>query len=234
MKRLLATIRCDVTLQSRNGFYYATALVLICCVAVLSRIPSLNLNWLLPALVLGNLLLNTFYFISGLILLEKGEGTLEAQVVTPLRSWEYLASKVGTLTLLGVVENTVIVMLLVGLNFNLLPLVASLILTAVLYCLVGMIAVIRYTSINEYLMPSLLYTGLTVAPLLPYLAQWDAWFLYLHPLRGTLLLAQAAFQPTPYWQVIYGVLYSTLWIGLLAHLSVRAFKRFIIVETGGV
>jgi AAA domain, putative AbiEii toxin, Type IV TA system len=63
--------------------------------------------------------------------------TLEAQVITPLRTWEYLVSKVGTLTLLGLVENTVIVMLLVGLGFNLLPLAASLVLTAALYCLAG-------------------------------------------------------------------------------------------------
>jgi fluoroquinolone transport system permease protein len=234
MKRLLATIRCDVMLQLRHGFYYATAFVLICCVAVVSRIPSLNLNWLLPALVLGNLLLNTFYFIGGLILLEKGEGTLEAQVVTPLRSWEYLASKVGTLTLLGLVENTVIVMLLAGFGFNLLPLAASLILTAMLYCLAGVIAVVRYASINEYLMPSVVYTSLLLVPLLPYLTQWDTWLFYLHPMQATLLLAQAAFQPVAYWQVIYGVLYSALWVGLLAHFSRRAFQRFIIAGAGGI
>lgn len=232
MRRLLATMRCDVMLQLRHGFYYATAFVLICCVAVVSRIPSLNLNWLLPALVLGNLLLNTFYFIGGLILLEKGEGTLEAQVVTPLRSWEYLASKVGTLTLLGLVENTVIVMLLAGFGFNLLPLAASLILTAMLYCLAGIIAVVRYASINEYLMPSVLYTSLLLVPLLPYLMQWDTWLLYLHPMQATLLLAQAAFQPVTHWQVVYGVLYAALWIGLLAHFSRRAFRRFIIAGAG--
>jgi hypothetical protein len=39
MKRLLATVRCDVTLQLRHGFYYATAFVLICCVVLVSRIP---------------------------------------------------------------------------------------------------------------------------------------------------------------------------------------------------
>jgi hypothetical protein len=55
MKRLLATVRCDVTLQLRHGFYYATAFVLVVCVALVSRIPSLDLGWLLPALVLGNL-----------------------------------------------------------------------------------------------------------------------------------------------------------------------------------
>jgi fluoroquinolone transport system permease protein len=81
MKRLIATVRCDVTLQLRHGFYYATAFVLIFCVVVASRIPSLDLSWLLPALLLGNLLLNTFYFIGGLVLLEKSEGALEARVV---------------------------------------------------------------------------------------------------------------------------------------------------------
>ncbi|HKQ74767.1 MAG TPA: hypothetical protein VJ810_13830 [Blastocatellia bacterium] len=151
-------LREVILFELRHGFYYATAFVLIFCVVVASRIPSVDLSWLLPALLLGNLLLNTFYFIGGLILLEKGEGTLEAQVVTPLPTWEYLASKVGTLTLLGLVENTVIVMLLVGLGFNLLPLAASLVLTAALYCLAGVIAVVRYASINEYLMPSVLYS----------------------------------------------------------------------------
>jgi fluoroquinolone transport system permease protein len=202
MRRLLATVRCDVMLQFRHGFYYATAFVLIFCVVVVSRIPSLDLNWLLPALLLGNLLLNTFYFIGGL-------------------------------TLLGLVENTVIVTLLVGLGFSLLPLAASLVLTAALYCLAGVIAVVRYHSINEYLMPSVLYTSLLLAPLLSYLPQWDTWLLYLHPLQATLLLAQAAFQPVARWQAIYGVVYSALWIGLLAHFSRRAFVRFIVAGAGG-
>lgn len=232
MRRLLATMRCDVRLQLRHGFYYATAFVLICCVVLVSRIPSLNLNWLLPALVLGNLLLNTFYFIGGLILLEKAEGTLEAQAVTPLRIGEYLASKIGTLTLLGLVENIVIVMLLAGFGFNLLPLAASLILTAALYSLAGVLAVVRYDSINEYLMPSVLYASLISAPLLPYLTQWETWLLYLHPLQATLLLARAAFQPVVYWQWVYGVVYSALWIGLLAYISRRTFKRFMSAAAG--
>jgi fluoroquinolone transport system permease protein len=233
MRRLFATIRCDVTLQLRHGFYYATAFVLICLVVLVSRIPTLDLSWLLPALLLGNLLLNTFYFIGGLILLEKSEGTLEAQVITPLRTWEYLVSKVGTLTLLGLVENTVIVTLLVGLGFNPLPLAASLVLTAAIYCLAGVIAVVRYHSINEYLMPSVLYTSMLLAPFLPYLAQWDTWLIYLHPLQATLLLAQAAFHPVASWQAVYGVLYSGFWIVFLAHFSRRAFVRFIVAGAGG-
>lgn len=37
MRRLLATMRCDIRLQARHGFYYATAFVLIVCVALISR-----------------------------------------------------------------------------------------------------------------------------------------------------------------------------------------------------
>src|SRR5262245_66679606 len=101
MKRLLATVRCDVTLQLRHGFYYATAFVLIWCVVLVSRITSVDLSWLLPALLLGNLLLNTFYFIGGLILPEKGERTLEAQVVTLQRPRAKQVWKVGTVSRLG-------------------------------------------------------------------------------------------------------------------------------------
>jgi fluoroquinolone transport system permease protein len=68
--------------------------------------------------------------------------------------------------------------------------------------------------------------------LLPYLSQWDAWLLYLHPLQATLVLAQAAFQPVVYWQVIYGVIYSALWIGLMAYYSQRVFRRYIIAGAG--
>jgi fluoroquinolone transport system permease protein len=232
MRRLLATIHCDVTLQLRQGFYYASAFVLVVCVAVVSRIPMLNLSWLLPALVLGNLMMNTFYFIGGLVLLEKGEGTLEAQVVTPLRTWEYLASKIGTLTLLGLVENIVIVILLAGFRFGMLPMATSIVLASIIFCLAGVVAVVRYNSINEYLMPSVLYSSLLLAPLLPYMIQWDGWLLYLHPLHATLLLAQAAFQPMAYWQMIYGVLYSMLWVGLMVYFGQRAFRRFIIVGAG--
>jgi fluoroquinolone transport system permease protein len=68
--------------------------------------------------------------------------------------------------------------------------------------------------------------------LLSYLPQWDTWLLYLHPLQATLLLAKAAFQPVARWQAIYGVMYSALWVGLLAHFSRRAFVRFIVAGAG--
>ena len=228
MKRLLATMHCDALLQVRNGFYSATAFVVLIWSLVLFQLPDLDFGWLLPALVAGNLLLNTFYFVGGLVLLEKDEGTLEARTVTPLRTREYLAAKGITLTLLALVENLIIVALFRGFRFDLLPLVAGIVLASGIYVLAGFIAVVRYGSINEFLMPSVVYTSLLTFPLLPYLGQWEHGLLYLHPLQAPLVMLRAAFEPVPAWQLIYSIGYGGASITLAYIWSRRAFVHFVI------
>jgi len=233
MNRLLTTMRWDIALQVRNGFYYATAFVVAMWALIFLQLPALNIAWFLPCLVAGNLLMNTFYFISGLVLLEKGEGTLSALVVTPLRIGEYLTAKIGTLTLLATLENVLIVGLLYGFGFRAVPLVLGIVLVSAFYVLTGFVAVARYDSINQYLFPSVIYSSLVSLPLLPYLAQWDHWLLYVHPLQGLLVLLQAAFEPVAAWKLVFGVLYAAFWIGIVYRWSRRAFTRFILVGSGG-
>jgi fluoroquinolone transport system permease protein len=233
MNRLLTTIRWDVTLQMRNGFYLATAFVTIVWALILAQAGALDLRWLVPPMLVGNLLLGTFYFIGGLVLLERGEGTLTAQVVTPLRIGEYLAAKVVTLTALALVETLVLVPLLVGWDFNVLLLGAGVILAAALYCLAGFIAVARYTAINEYLLPSGAVVAALWVPLGADLVQWRPALLYLHPLSAPLALIEAALGPASPEQVLYGLGYSALWIALLAWGSRRAFRRWMIARGAG-
>ena len=63
MRRLLATMHCDVRLQVRNGFYYAVVLVLACWGLLMWQLPAFDWRLFLPALVLGNLIMTAFYFI---------------------------------------------------------------------------------------------------------------------------------------------------------------------------
>jgi fluoroquinolone transport system permease protein len=228
MYRLATTIRCDMTLQFRNGFYAATGFVTILWALFLSQIGALDLRWLLPPMVVGNLMVGTFAFIGGLVLLERGEGSLTAQVVTPLRIGEYLASKVLTLTILAVVETLVIVLILAGWRFNTLLLVAGTVLAAAIYGLAGFIAVARYDSINEYLLPSGMYIAILWIPMIAYIGQWRPWILYLHPLAAPLLLVEAAFATVAAWQIAYAIGYSLAWVILLYLASRYAFRRWII------
>src|SRR4051794_35315548 len=81
--RLIATILCDVRLQFRNGFYYATAFVTAIYALALSQVSGeplgLSIATLFPVFVLDSMVVGTFYFVAGQVLLEKGEGTLQAQ-----------------------------------------------------------------------------------------------------------------------------------------------------------
>jgi fluoroquinolone transport system permease protein len=228
MRRLLSTIGCDLRLQLRNGFYYATLFVVAIYALGSSQLASLrpSLSWLLPAMVLNNLVITTFFFVGGLVLLEKAEGSLRAQIVTPLRAGEYLAAKVITLMALALVHNLVTAWLLVGLTFAVLPLVAGVALASTLFVLFGFVAVARYESINEYMLPSALYGAPLLLPLL-YTTGWDSWLLYLHPLQAPVVLMRAASGPAGAWQLVYAVLYSGLWIALAYRLCLRAFRRYV-------
>ena len=232
MKRLFSTILCDIRLQFRNGFYYVVAFILAGWALLLTQIPAIDWGKLLPPLVLSNLIVATFYFIGGLVLLEKGEGTLEAQVVTPLTTWEYLASKVISLTGLSLVENLVIVGLAYGLGFWVFPMVLGIGLASAIYVLVGFMAIARYDTINEYIFPSVLYTVALVLPLLHYFGIWESWLFYLHPLLAPLILMKAAFLPVKLWQLAYALLFSSFWIAILFLYSVRFFHNFIVIKAG--
>jgi fluoroquinolone transport system permease protein len=232
MKRLLATMSCDVRLQLRNGFYWAVAFLLAVFAVIISRLPEFDWGPLLPALVLGNLVVATFMFMGGLVLLEKEEGTLEAQIVTPLGVGEYLASKVVTLTGLSIVENVAIVILAAGLGFSALPLVLGIVLASAIYILVGFVAVARYDSINEYLFPSMLYTAVFALPFLHYAGVWRSPLMYLHPLQAPLVVLTGMVAPLAAWEWAYGIVYSLLWIGLTLAWSRRTFQRFVVARAG--
>jgi fluoroquinolone transport system permease protein len=150
--------------------------------------------------------------------------------VTPLRQAEYLAAKLVSLTLLTIGENVLIVTAVHGFDYNLFLLVAGIGLMACFNILLGFIAVARYDSINRFIMPSILLTTALALPLVDYLGFWQSPLIYLHPVQALLLLLKGAFQPIAAWQMVYGILYAALWLGLLFKASQRIFYRFIILK----
>jgi fluoroquinolone transport system permease protein len=219
-------------LQFRNGFYYAAAFVVAFWAFALNRIPPEGVAVWIPLFILSNILINTFYFIAGLVLLEKAEGSLIAQSVTPLRPWEYLASKLVTLSLVSVCESLVIILLGYRETFGLPQFLIGVLLSAVLFSLGGFLLVSRYNSINEFLFPSFLFTLVFVPPFLSYFGFIESAWIYLHPLQGPMLWTQAAFGAIATWQAWYAAAYSILWIAAGLLLSSRALERFVVAVEG--
>jgi fluoroquinolone transport system permease protein len=225
LRRLSTALLWDIRLQVRNGFYAATVFVLLVWAAVSMWLPPADLRWLLPALVMGNLILNTFYFMAALVLLENDEGSLQARLVTPLTRSEYLAAKVISLSALALVENVLIVLLLHGSGFSLVAMTAAILVASVLYVLLGFIAVARYDSINTFLMPSVLYTTSMQIPLFAWFAQWQHPMLYLHPFQVPLVLADMALGGGVPAGATFGVVMTGVWLAVLLLAARSAFWR---------
>jgi fluoroquinolone transport system permease protein len=232
VSRLASAVRWDAVIQFRNGFYYAALFVTLVWIFLLRQVPLEYRLLLLPAMLAGNLLINAFYFVAGLVLLEKAEGSLQAQVVTPLRRGEYLASKALTLGLLSLAEGLAITLLGHGLAFNPLLLALGLLSGAGLLALLGFVAIARYDSINEYLMPSIGYMSALILPFIDYFQVWQSPLFYLHPLQAPLIVLRAAFQPIAPLELLFGLLASALWIAAAFAWSQRVFYHFIILRPG--
>jgi fluoroquinolone transport system permease protein len=232
-RRLAATLRWNVVLQFRHGFYYVSAAFILVRVALLRQLPGdAHMSLLVPGLMVNNLIITTFYFVGALVLLEKGEGTLAGLVVTPLRDTEYFLGKVFSLTLLGVGESLTIVLLTDGTRFNLLLLVGGMALLCGFYTLAGFVAVARFDSLNEYLLPSVLIVMALWLPLLDHFGLVHSPLFYLHPVQPALVLMRAAFAPAQPWEIVYGVAGSLFWLGLSLLLARRSFARFVVRAAG--
>ena len=196
------------------------------------ELPVANVSAALPVLLFFNLNITTFYFVAGLVLYEKGEGTLEALVVTPLRTSEYLASKIATLALLAILESLAIVLLVHGAGFDWPALLLGMFLLSAMYTLFGFLSVARYDSINEYLLPSTLYVAAIQLPVLDAVGLVPSPLWWLWPTRAPLVLLEAAFRPVGWGEIAYALVWSAAWLWILHRLARGAFQRFIVRREG--
>ncbi|MDZ4721069.1 MAG: hypothetical protein SH847_21625 [Roseiflexaceae bacterium] len=227
MNRMIALIRWETTLQIRNGFLAATIFVTGFWMVILAQ-STLDLRGLLPAMLIGNLLLGTFYFVAGMVLLELTERTIYAQAVTPLRLEHYLAAKIATLTALALAESVIIAVMARGWPFAPLPLIIGIVLASAIYCLCGFIAVVRYPSINAFLIPSGGYAAVLWIPLLTNSSGWSPWLTLWMPIGGPLTLVNAAFRPVDLWQIVAATFFSIGWIAVLLFWSCKAHQRWVL------
>lgn len=225
MSRLGATVLVEARLQWRNGFYYASAFAVVASIVALRWLQANAIDLLLPVVIFENVMLNSFYFVAGVILLEKAEGTRAVLVVTPLRRVEYIGSKVLTLAALSLVESLLISAGVQGVALPTLPLAAGIALSSALFTLFGIALVAPYSAINEFIMPSVVYTMLLSLPLLGWFGIGAAWWWLWHPLQGPLDLMSARTTPLSTGRAAYALLWPALWLAPVYLWSRRALQR---------
>lgn len=237
LRRLISMLRWDIQLQMRYGLYTVYAVITTLYVAGVLGVPTDVRPSAVTFVVFSDPVFLGMFFIGALVLFEKGDGVLDALTVSPLDRREYLVSKVLSLTVLAVLSSLLVAVVGHGLDFDGGLFLLGVVLSSVLFVLIGFVAVARFDTINAYLLTALVYLLPTVFPLVGFIGI-DHPLLYLIPTKATLLLLGGAFGavgPLAGSEFVYAVSYLTLWTGGAAVFADRAFKRHIVrgVEVGG-
>lgn len=234
MSRLSALVQHEFRLQVRYGLYFAAAFLAVAWIIILKQVQSGQpLTQAVPMVIFTDLGIIGFYFIAGLVLFEKGERTLQALVVSPVRFVEYLAGKLFTMTVMALIVSLTLTLLTVGGDFNVLALVLAVTSMSLVALLLGFISVSPFSSVSAFLMPSQLVFLFMFLPLLQYAGIVDSILFYLLPTYPGMLMLSAAFGGTleaAEW--VYALTASVLWVAILFWIARMAFNRFILAREG--
>jgi fluoroquinolone transport system permease protein len=214
MTMILSALRWDVVVQARNGFYWASAFLVVMIGALLLSVPDIaraNSALWVPAILAINLQITTFFFVAGLMLLERDEGTLTALAVSPLSPAQYLAMRTLSLTALAAVETMAIVWVGFGISGAWWLILVATVALGVIYTGFGAAIAVRYESVNALLLPASVFVGLLLLPLLPHFGLGPRLPFLVHPLEPPLTLLRAAYGGLDRIEIAYGLLGSLGW-----------------------
>lgn len=238
MTAFVAALRWDVVVQARNGFYWATGFVVLVVGGLLLAVPEAaradHEAWV-PALVAVNLQITTFFFVAGVLLLERDEGTLLALAVSPLTPTAYLGTRTLSLTALASIETIALISIAFAGTPSWPLLLAGTVALGVIYTGLGAALATRYASVNALLLPASVVVTLLLLPLLPHFGLAPRALFLVHPIEPALTLIRAAYQERQSGDVTFGILGSIAWGALSFLWGRRCVSRLMrnTLATGG-
>ena len=125
---------------------------------------------------------------------------------------------------LAYVFNQLIAAAVTGLDGRLVMMSIGISLAAVLFCLSGVALIVHYESINEFIMPSVLYTAILSLPVLGYFGVGAREAYLAHPIHGPLELMRLQPLDAP-GGLAYAIGYPLIWIVPISFWSRRALRR---------
>jgi fluoroquinolone transport system permease protein len=241
MTRLLLTMKMDVTIQLRNNLYTIGIVAGILVAIALSQLAAPDQLYLfVPTLLLLVVGGSTLLYVAGLITFERDEGTLNAVIVSPLRTSEYLGSKIITLTTLATLESAIMIggaMLIMSRSAevalpNIPLLLIGIIAIGVIYTLIGILLIVRYDKITEFLIPMSAVTVVLQLPFLHFMGLVEHPAFLIIPTSAPTVLMQGAYIPLSTGEWLYGIGYTAVLIIGLALWAYRAFNTHVIMKVG--
>lgn len=162
--RILNALRADMRFQFKQGFYLVYVAIVVMYLIILHYLPTNIIEIALPLVVYSDPSVLGMFFIGGIIMLEKGQGLLQVFTVTPLRTAEYLMSKVLSLAIVSVLATIALTVFSSYAQINWVLVILTTALTSGIFTLCGVLISAECRNVNQYLLKTIPYMLLFVLP----------------------------------------------------------------------
>lgn len=222
----------DIRYQYKYGFYFIYAVIAAAYIGILFILPE---EWLRPGaalIILSDPAALGFFFIGGVVLLEKGEGLHSYFSILPAAAGEYVMAKALSLSLISTLVGTVIAAASLGSEVDYLVLVTGLLIGSAVFTLFGLMVGTMARSVNHYfVMGFLVGIALMLPAILTLSGVTHPFFEILPAVLLLRLLYGAVGLGLPY-HVIFAVIGLIIWVLLSYRLAVRRFSLYL-MQAGG-
>ena len=228
---LFTNIINDMKIQFRSGFYFAYLIICIFYIFIIKQIPNDYKNYATFLVIFTDPSVLGFYFIGGLLLLERRQNTITPSFVTPLKIRDYILSKVISLGIIAYFSSLLIIVILMGMSFDFIVFTFAVFMTSILFTLLGITLGIRAKDINRYLFISPYYLIVTILPVFGFFGIINKYIFIFIPTYSILNLMNYAIlgQKISNIYLDFGIL--MIWIVIVYFWAKKWFEKFIIEST---
>lgn len=228
--RLLHAVLADIRFQIKQGFYLVYVIITAMYLIIMSFLPNDILAVALPLVVFSDPSVLGLFFIGGIILMEKGQGVLMVLVVSPLRSWEYILSKVISLAIVSVLAALAITWFSYYPTVNWWLLLVATILTSGIFTLLGIMINAGCNTVNQYMLKTIPYMLLFILPCFALLGFPYSEFFVIIPSVAALKLMLGAFHGISGFEIAALAIYLFAINYILLKLAVTTFEKRIVYQ----
>ncbi|MDU5144180.1 MAG: ABC transporter permease [Paenibacillus dendritiformis] len=225
-RRFRHALAGDIRLQVRHQFYTAYALVSTVYIVLLHQLPAGYRATANLLLTFSDPSMLGFFFIGGLVLLEKGQDIHEALFATPHSPFAYIGSKLLSLMLLSLGSSLLIHVSTFGFHRGLGWFLIGVALTSAFFTLAGLGLAARCRTMNGFFFCSVPLCVFFTLPAGEVLGLYEGGLLRALPAAGSLLMLQSAFRPVPDGELLLGAACLMVWIGAAYAWAFRSLQLF--------
>jgi len=233
MTKLSKVVIYDLLFQFRHGFYFAYLFVSIIYIMLLKLLPEHVVELSSILIVFSDPSFLGFFFIGGILLLERNQGVHAPLFVTPFQVRHYLWGKAVSLSVLSVMSSFFILFFIHGIKVNVIPLLFGIILLSFIFTFLGMFLAVRVQTVNQFLFASPLFVILLFLPVVFFVYKeipfWLAWL----PSYSGLIVISSGFTPVSFSNILFSFLTLGSWVGISYIMAHQAFQKHVVKKIGG-